>query len=472
MHKSVHQQVEELLADMQRERQEQQEVPEPEPARDPVSHPSDEGEEAVEHVLHLYVLTDEQAQQLELEANCVEAQPPTPAPQQEADHQLESTGRRDVNILLALALVLCLTLGVLNLLIYLPIMLASATVTIIPTSRQIATTRTVTIVSSNANAVHQQVPGRLLDTITLTQAKTVAATGTGHQQAQAAHGFITFYNALPVPQTMPAGELLTGANGVEVVTVQNAVIPAGTLTTNGQVTVPAQAVNVGPQGNIRAGDIYGKCCRDNVFVSNGPFHGGQDARSYQMVTRQDISSAASSLKTSLDQSVLAALKQQVQPDESLITPVPCSATVTPDHQVGSETTQVKVVVSETCTGEVYTTSALHDLLMQTMIQQAIKQVGNGYSLIGDLQTSITRATMNTRQETMILQVKVISTWMYQFSQMQQDKIKLAIRGKSKEEATALLLHMPGIQTVSIRISNSNALPTDVQHIHLHVVIRL
>ncbi len=404
MHKSVHQQVEELLADMQRERQEQQEVPEPEPARDPVSHPSDEGEEAVEHVLHLYVLTDEQAQQLELEANCVEAQPPTPAPQQEADHQLESTGRRDVNILLALAVVLCLTLGVLNLLIYLPIMLASATVTIIPTSRQIATTRTVTIVSSNANAVHQQVPGRLLDTITLTQAKTVAATGTGHQQAQAAHGFITFYNALPVPQTIPAGEFLTGADGVEVVTVQNAVIPAGTLATNGQVTVPAQAVNVGPQGNIRAGDIYGKCCRDNV--------------------------------------------------------------------AGSETTQVSVTVSETCTGEVYNTSALHGLLMQIMIQQAIKQLGNGYSLVGDLQPSITRAMTNTRHKTVILQVKVISTWMYQFSQAQRDRIKLAIRGKGKEEATALLLHMPGIQTVSIRISNSNALPTDVQHIHLHFVILL
>ena len=124
--------------------------------------------------------------------------------------------------------------------------------------------------------------------IALSQAKTVPATGTGHQQAQAAHGFITFYNALPTPQTIPAGELLTGADRVEVVTLQDTVIPAGTLATNGQITVTAQAVNVGPQGNIAAGDIYGKCCRDDVFVSNSPFHGGQDARSYHMVTQQDI----------------------------------------------------------------------------------------------------------------------------------------------------------------------------------------
>ena len=76
------------------------------------------------------------------------------------------------------------------------------------------------------------------------------ATGTGHQQAQAARGLITFYNALPAPQTIAAGELLTGADGVGVVTFQDAVIPAGTLAINGRVTVPAQTVNAGPQGNI------------------------------------------------------------------------------------------------------------------------------------------------------------------------------------------------------------------------------
>ena len=132
----------------------------------------------------------------------------------------------------------------------------------------------------------------------------------GHQQAQAAHGLVTFYNALPAPQTIPAGEMLIGRQ-------------------NGQVTVPARSQPT--QGNIAANDLYGKCCRDNVFVSNDPFHGGESARSYQMVAQQDISAVASSLKASLDQSVQAALSQQVQSNETLVTPVPCSSTVTPDH---------------------------------------------------------------------------------------------------------------------------------------------
>ena len=365
---------------------------------------------------------------------------------------------------------LCLLLAVALSITTLLLMFApSATVTIIPTSTQIATSRTVTIVSTNANAARQQIAGRLLETVTLSQAKTIPATGTGHQQAQAAHGFITFYNALPALQTIPAGEMLTGADGVAVVTLEDAVIPTGTLATNGQVTVPAQAVNAGPRGSIAANDLYGKCCRDDVFVSNSPFRGGKDARSYQMVIQQDINGVASTLRRSLDQRVQADLSQQVQPDESLVTPVPCAPTVTTDHKAGEEASHVQVTVSETCTGEVYDTNALHDLLVQAMTKQITGQLGEGYGLIGGIQASVTKATLNSHQGTATLQVKVISTWMYQFSQAQQNQIKLTIRGKSKTEATALLLYMPGVQTVSISTRNDEAIPTDVQRIHLNFV---
>ncbi len=367
--------------------------------------------------------------------------------------------------------VLCiLVVGLLSAATLLLILAPSATVTIIPDSAQITATRMITVVPSNANVAQQQIPGRPLATITLSQAKTVPTTGIGHEPAQVAHGLVTFYNALPAPQTIPAGELLTGADGVVVVTLQDAVIPAGTLATNGQVTVLAKAVNVGPEGNIAANDIYGKCCRDDVFVRNGPFHGGESARSYQMVTQQDINAVASGLKASLDLGVQAALSQQVQSNETLVTPVPCTSTVTPDHKVGEEASQVQVTVSETCTGEVYDTSAFHDLLHQEITQQATERLGTGYGLVGDFQTSITKAMLNTRQGTATLQVKFSSIWMYQFSQAQQDQIKLTIRGKSKDEAIALLLHTPGVQNASISTKNGNALPTDIQRIHLNFVI--
>src|SRR5258708_677551 len=120
-----------------------------------------------------------------------------------------------------------LEVGLLSAATLLLILAPSATVMIIPDSAQITATRTVTVVPSNANVAQQQIPGRPLATITLSQAKTVPATGTGYQQAQPPHGLLTSYNALPAPQTIPAGEMLTGADGIAVVTLQDAVIPAG-----------------------------------------------------------------------------------------------------------------------------------------------------------------------------------------------------------------------------------------------------
>src|SRR5258708_6938113 len=127
-----------------------------------------------------------------------------------------------------------LAAGLLTAAALLMLLAPSATVTIIPNSAQLTMTRTITVISAHANVAQQQIPGRPLATMTLSQAKTVPTTGIGHQEAQVAHGLITFYNALPAPQTIPAGELLTGSDVVAVVTLQDAVIPAGTLASNEQ----------------------------------------------------------------------------------------------------------------------------------------------------------------------------------------------------------------------------------------------
>jgi hypothetical protein len=147
----------------------------------------------------------------------------------------------------------------------------TATVTLIPESRLIRTMTTLTVVTGTPDP--KQVQGRLLSTLTLSQAKTVPTSGTGHQDARAARGLLTLYNALPAEQTVPAGTLLTGADGVQVVTEQDALLPAGSLSTNGRVTVWSHAVSTGPAGNIAAHDLYGPCCRVNVFVQNALYGG-------------------------------------------------------------------------------------------------------------------------------------------------------------------------------------------------------
>ncbi len=352
---------------------------------------------------------------------------------------------------------LLLALVTITLLVIWPLVEPAATITIIPISKQISATTRIQIASSTAPNGHT-IAGRLLATVSMSEQRSIATTGKAHQDAQAAHGLVTFYNAATYPQIIPAGTLLTSVDQVQVVTDQNASIPAGTLATNGQATVSAHAVQVGPRGNLKAGAVYGPCCRVNVFAANAAFTGGQEARDYPTVTQQDISEAATSIKTQLDQSVQAALQSQLHSDETLVTPQGCTLHISPDHQPGEEATQVRLQVSETCTGVAYNTQAYHDELMQVISEQAHQQLGQGYDLHGEIQATITETTIT--ESTITLQVQASGSYIYQFTQEQQDQVKHRIAGKSKAEALSVLLAMPGVQSASLAIKNGGTtLPT-------------
>jgi len=367
-------------------------------------------------------------------------------------------------VVLALSVLTCLAVMVVSLL-----MTASATVTIIPVQHEITTTTTLTVVTTGAaNPAQQQVPGHLLSALTLSQAETIPTTGAGHQPARAATGRITFYNASPAVQTVMAGTLLTGADGVQVVTEQDAVIPPVAYPTLGQATVPAHAVLAGPGGNIRAGEIYGPCCRLNVSAVSGAFSGGQTARSYPMVSTQDIQEATASLTQSLLQSVQAALETQVQQGETLITPTPCQQQVTSNHQAGDEAAQVQITVDETCRGAVFTTQAYHDLVKQIITQQATKQLPEGYTLTRDIQAKIDHVTPKG-QGAVELAVTGTGTWGYQFSQNELQHLKAIMAGKTGAQAKAVLLHVVGVQSVSITLNNTTTVPTDTRNIQVVLV---
>jgi hypothetical protein len=403
-----------------------------------------------------------------------EYEPPLPV-----THPLSLRSRR-VRVPLLL-LVLCLLVGGAMLFVSLvPIFTASATVTIIPTAMEISGATTLTLVTGTARpGSGQQVAGRLLSTLTLSQEQLTPTTGTGHQQAQAARGLITFYNALPAGQTVPAGTLLVGADGVQVVTEADATIPAGTLSTNGQISVPARALEVGPSGNIRANDLYGPCCRADVFAQNSAaFHGGQNARDFPMVRAQDVSGAITTLKASLKASVQAALLTQVRADETLITPVPCTPKVSANHASGEEATQLRVQLDETCTGETYDTQAVQTLLTQALTQEATQQAGPGYTLTGEVQVtavSVAPSPVKDHQHEgmLVLQVRGIGAWGYQFSDEQLRQMTQLIAGKNRQEATTLLLAQRGVSQVAMTVSGmgQTSLPVEAGRIHLLVLSR-
>jgi len=58
--------------------------------------------------------------------------------------------------------------------------------------------------------------GRVLNPITLSQSQTAPTTGHGHQSAQQATGYITFYNGQLQSVFVPAGTVLTGTSGEQI----------------------------------------------------------------------------------------------------------------------------------------------------------------------------------------------------------------------------------------------------------------
>ena len=307
--------------------------------------------------------------------------------------------------------------------------------------------------------------GRVINPITLSQSATAPTTGKGHQDARSATGSITFYNGQFQPITIPAGTTLTGSDGMQVVTDQDATIPPDNPPVNGQTTVAAHAVNKGIAGNISAGDINTTVAIAVLAKNTQAFYGGQDERNFQTVAPSDITHTAAPLKATLDQSMQDTLTGQLKSGEALTSPS-CTTTITADHQAGQEATTVKVTASETCSGIAYNTKALTGKVTQLLTTQAAKKLETGYSLLGTPQITVTSA-MIARQVT--LSFKSVSTWVYALSNVEQQSLKKLIAGKTTEKALQFLTRLAGIERVSLQSSgfgDISRIPKDISSIHL------
>jgi len=332
------------------------------------------------------------------------------------------------------------------------ILTATATITIMPKSYHLTAHLTLSHVQS-----------RIFQPVTLTKTKTVPATGTGHQDATAATGTITLYNAATQEQTIDAGTLLIGSDGAHIVTDQIAYIPGATPPIEGQITVSAHTVNKGAAGNINAGDISGACCRENIFAYNSAFSGGQDERNYTMVTQHDITSVVSSVAPTLTQRIQTSFQQQIRPGETL-TPNLCSQNVSPDRSVGDEATQVTVTVAELCVAGAYTTTDLHAKVQQALAQQAEQRIGKGYLLSSYSQT--TPMKTNIQRGRLVMSAIYQGTMIYHFSTHDLITLRQQLAGKSKAQGIAILSHVSGAAHITVQAEKNGAFPSDPTHIHI------
>ncbi len=269
-------------------------------------------------------------------------------------------------------------------------------------------------------------------------------------------------------QTIQAGTVLSGPDGVQIITDQDALIPAGNPPSYGQVTISAHAVQAGKTGNIPAYDINSACCLASVLAKNPEnFTGGQDARDFQTVAKTDISNVATPLKTTLAQSTQGALQGQLKEGEEIVT-LPCSPTVAADHQAGDEATKVTVTVSETCSAAAYNSQELKEKATQLVTSQALKKLGVGYSMLGENQ--ITGTQITTARPTPTLTFSTQGSFVYGLSETAQEHMKSLIAGKTKQEAMHILATFPGIKSISMQWDEQTKLPVNTRLIHIVIIV--
>lgn len=444
-----------IVADMQREREEADNRPQ---------QPDQQDESGSEEIEKIYVYRTDNGgwlaspTKLEGEEPSTEENDQPQAPivdSQEPEIDTRSTTRHDPPYVLHFLLILFLFIGLDNLDSVFAQFAPTASVTITPVVKTITTTATFPI-GTGPGDVH----GRVLPALTLSQSQTVAATGKGHQDAARAGGTLLFFNGSFAPQTIDAGTVYTGLDGVQVSTDQTITIAAANPPYVGQATVSATAIRSGAPGNIQAGDI--SITTATLQVSNSQFSGGKSARDFTFVTKGDIQQETHALTALLLQSEQGALGGQLQPGETLTTPT-CTPGVLSSKHPGDEAASVEVTVSETCRAIAYSQQSLQTAAAQ-LVRGTLTRPNTRYQLIGTIQITVRSISLQNGYPTLTATLHGVGVY-----QINESQVTTLVAGKPKRTAIQFLQRLPGVQTVSITgISDNQRLPTDAVHIHLSI----
>ena len=340
-----------------------------------------------------------------------------------------------------------------------PLAASSATITITPASRDLKNLYTISAVTGTPGAEKHQVQARLLSSTTQQQSKTVSATGSSQTAATYAKGTLDYTCGVnDNPETISAGTVLTGHDGIQVVTDVTKTENCGGPDVIAYV--PAHTVKPGQSGNIAIGDMYypNHASGGHFYdvTNDTAFTGGADAQTVPVIRQSDIDGAANTLITANTPDPQQTLQSQIHSNEQLVSSPQCKPNVTSDHAAGDKATTVTVSVTFTCTGEVYDQQGALASAAQWLKQDAAKNPGSGYALVGKVVTTQTQAKVsNADQGTIAVSVTAEGVWVFQVSDAQKLALVKLVAGKKKGIVQSLLLQQHGVSKVDIQLSGGD-----------------
>jgi hypothetical protein len=339
----------------------------------------------------------------------------------------------------------------------------TAIVTITPDHQPVSVSLVIVAVTGKPTPTVQQVQATILSYTTPTP-QSASANATGSIRGANATGTLTFINTGFSGVTINGG-VLTGKSGVPVSFNGPLFIPVGS------VSVVGTAVNAGVGGDIPQFDIAGTCCgSSNILVRNTTaFAGGRDPVPNSVITQNDINSATNKLISNITPSAQAALQQKVQPGQQVVSnSLKCTPNVTSNQRVGAQVKSVTVTGTVTCTEEVYDQVATLKILTDALKAKALKNLGAGFDLVGNVITNVTSTTVDANN-TVTLDITAQGEWVYHFTDTTLNALKAKIAKESKSLALADVLKVTGVSKADISISDGGDMMPDVGNITIKIV---
>lgn len=340
---------------------------------------------------------------------------------------------------------------------------ANVTIMITPTDPGLRASYTLTGTLHTPDASRLQVQARILTT-TVRASLTLPATGAGIIPGQRAAGTLTFFNDAAAPQPFTAGEVFTGANGVQVTNDSGGVVPAGNPGNPQKwsyITVPARAVLPGAAGNIAIKNVSVWENNSHFVVENlKAFSGGKEPQSYTVVRLSDMYRVTDALMSSVNQQTAPALQSQMRPGEEAAGPEQCTRASSYSHHAGDAAGSISAALAAHCTLEVYDRQSALSLASHLLQRQVAG--AQPPSLATHISAAVARVSM-TGGGNLTIVVEAASS---EFTAAQLRMLAKAVAGKTLSAATAYLSRQQGIKQARITLSGGDGqtLPQDAGRI--------
>ena len=162
-------------------------------------------------------------------------------------------------------------------------------------------------------------------------------------------GQLVFINDGPTDITLQS-TILRSKNGIEIAFTGPITVPALDPT----IIATGFAVIAGDPGNIPLFALVQACCGANIVVKNATaFIREQQVPPNDLLTQNDIDTAAQPLNAALMQEVLTTLNGQVRSNAHVVNgSVQCHQAIMANHHVGDVAQTVTITVTVTCNEEV------------------------------------------------------------------------------------------------------------------------